>query len=81
MIMSLIIILPLLSASTWFQQDPNIDQMIQNYAKAVNNLSTISLQKTFVKTMITSSLATSSPIIYLSVTTKLAIFIYPDNFP
>ena len=31
MIMSLIIILPLISADTWFNKDPTIDQLISNY--------------------------------------------------
>lgn len=31
MIMSLIIILPLISADTWFNKDPTIDQLINNY--------------------------------------------------
>lgn len=37
MIMSLIIILPLISADTWYNNDPTIDQMMNNYIAIANN--------------------------------------------
>ena len=38
MIMSLIIILPLISADTWFDKDPTIDTMMENYITIARNL-------------------------------------------
>jgi len=38
MIMSLIIILPLLSAETWFNKDPSIDIMMNNYFLVAENI-------------------------------------------
>lgn len=36
--MSLIIILPLISADTWYNNDPSIDQMIENYILVAKTL-------------------------------------------
>jgi flagellar basal body-associated protein FliL len=38
MIMSLIIILPLISASTWFSKDPSIDLMLSSYMQSASQL-------------------------------------------
>jgi hypothetical protein len=38
MIMSLIIILPLISADTWYNNDPTIDQMMDNYVAIAKNM-------------------------------------------
>jgi hypothetical protein len=38
MIMSLIIILPLTTADTWFNKDPTIDQLMENYIELAQNM-------------------------------------------
>jgi len=38
MIMSLIIILPLLSADTWYNKDPTMDQLMENYIYVAKNM-------------------------------------------
>ena len=38
MIMSLIIILPLISADTWFNKDPPIKKLMGNYYTLINNM-------------------------------------------
>lgn len=37
MIMSLIIILPLISAETWFNKDPTVDQLTKSYFDMIDS--------------------------------------------
>jgi len=39
MIMSLIIILPLTTADTWYNKDPTIYQLMENYLQLAQNMS------------------------------------------
>jgi hypothetical protein len=63
--MSLIIILPLISADTWYNNDPSIDQMMQNYINVANNLTDDTAAYYFLKQVLVSSFSMSSPIMYM----------------
>lgn len=80
MIMSLIIILPLISSDTWFNNDPTIDQMMSNYFNIPNNF-TDPLVYEYLCMVLTTSFSMSSPIIYMKVFINNNTYIYPDNFP
>lgn len=55
MIMSLIIILPLISADTWFNKDPSIDQIIGNYLDLANSINDTDTKLLFLKNIIESA--------------------------
>ena len=48
MIMSLIIILPLISADTWFNKDPTIDQQIENYFAMLDTMNKTVVKKVLI---------------------------------
>jgi hypothetical protein len=77
--MSLIIILPLISADTWFNSDPTIDQMMDSYFNIAANL-TEDNRYYFLRQMIASSLPMTSPIMYMSVQIGNHRYVYPDDF-
>ena len=52
MIMSLIIILPLISADTWFKKDPTIDQLMNNYFTLARNANSTNLTKSILVEMV-----------------------------
>ena len=78
MIMSLIIILPLISASTWFSKDPSIDLMLRPYLAAA-----LSEEEahSFLKELILSSFDTTSPIMFLEVNINGSPLKYPGDLP
>lgn len=80
MIMSLIIILPLLSADTWYNKDPTMDQLMENYIYVAKNMTNQTSIASFLELIITVSMTTTSPIIYLQLNTLAANFTYPGNF-
>lgn len=51
--MSLIIILPLISADTWFNKDPSIDQFASSYFSMINS----SIDSTVAKEILTDMIA------------------------
>lgn len=53
--MSLIIILPLISADTWFNKDPSIDQIIGNYLDLANSINDTDTKLLFLKNIIESA--------------------------
>jgi hypothetical protein len=79
--MSLIIILPLISADTWYNNDPTIDQMMQNYIAVANNLPDEGAIYEFLKEFVVSSFSMTAPIMYLQVQIGNKTFTYPDDFP
>lgn len=79
--MSLIIILPFISADTWFNSDPTIDQMMENYISLANNQTDPIQSYYFIREVITTSFSMSSPIMYLYVSIGNNTYIYPDHFP
>ena len=81
MIMSLIIILPLISADTWFNKDPTINQLMDTYANVAQSINDTETQRVFVEHLITASRGTTSPLIDLTLTTPQATFRYPGDFP
>ena len=78
--MSLIIILPLISADTWFDKDPTIDTMMENYITIARNL-TEEESYHFVQQIIKTSNNMSSPIIYLNYILGKKQLNYPGSFP
>lgn len=76
MIMSLIIMLPLISASTWFDKDPSIDLMITPYLETAMTLSEEEAHN-FMKEFIISSFDMTSPIMYLEVKINGKVLKYP----
>lgn len=80
MIMSLIIILPLISADTWFNNDPTIDQMMDSYFEIAANITEIETFD-FLTMIISTSFATNSPILFLTVQINNRTYTYPDDFP
>ena len=80
MIMSLIIILPLISASTWFSKDPSIDLMLPPYLEAATALSEEEAHS-FLKELILSSFDMTSPIMFLDVNINGSPLKYPGDLP
>lgn len=80
MIMSLIIILPLISADTWLNNDPTIDLMMDSYFNIAANMSDIEAQD-YLSMVISTSFATTSPILFLTVQINNRTYTYPDDFP
>jgi hypothetical protein len=80
MIMSLIIILPLISADTWFNNDPTIDQMMGNYFKIAETLTQDSVHD-YLSLIVNSSFSMTSPIIYMTAQIGNRTYTYPDDFP
>lgn len=78
--MSLIIILPLISADTWFNKDPTIDQLMENYLSIAMNITDNATLTYYLSQVVENSFKGSSPIVYMSVTTPLGRYIYPDDF-
>lgn len=80
MIMSLIIILPLISADTWLNNDPTIDLMMDSYFNIAANMSDIEAQD-YLSMVISTSFATTSPILFLTAQINNHTYTYPDDFP
>jgi hypothetical protein len=78
MIMSLIIILPLISADVWFNKDPTIDQLMQNYMKLAHSLNN-SAANSFLKDLIYTACNGSYPVLYIEFPTDDTILEYPGN--
>ena len=63
MIMSLIIILPLISADTWFNQDPTIDQLIHNYFQLAKQVNDTAVAQSILQDMITTAQEGTYPVL------------------
>lgn len=81
LIMSLIIILPLISADTWYNNDPTIDQMMGNYVAIASSLPDDGSAYEFLKEVVVTSFAMTSPIMYMQVTLANRTVTYPEDFP
>ena len=64
MIMSLIIILPLISADTWLNKDPTIGQLMQKYIEFAATLDS-NASKAFLNDMIVTANSSTYPILSL----------------
>ena len=53
--MSLIIILPLISADTWFNKDPTIEQMMGNYFALIDGVTNTTIANTTIVNNITTN--------------------------
>ena len=63
--MSLIIILPLISADTWFNKDPSIDQIIGNYLDLANSINDTDTKLLFLKNIIEAAEEGTYPVLFL----------------
>ena len=63
MIMSLIIILPLISADTWFNKDPTIDQLIDNYFHLASKMNNTELVKEFLQGIVDTAQEGTYPLL------------------
>ena len=79
MIMSLIIILPLISAETWFNKDPTVDQLVENYFSQVKVLNSSEAVVSFLSDMVAAANEGEYPILSLHVTTSIGNFSYPSE--
>ena len=80
MIMSLIIILPLISADTWLNNNPTIDLMMDSYFSIAANMSDNDAFD-YLSMVISTSFATTSPILFLTAQINNRTYTYPDDFP
>lgn len=78
--MSLIIILPLISADTWLNNDPTIDLMMDSYFSIAANMSDNDAFD-YLSMVISTSFATTSPILFLTAQINNRTYTYPDDFP
>ena len=72
--MSLIIILPLISADTWFNKDPTIDQLIENYFSMIDTMNTTAVNKVLID-MVDSAQEGTFPVLDM----KYGNWSYPGN--
>lgn len=78
--MSLIIILPLISADTWLNNNPTIDLMMDSYFSIAANMSDNEAFD-YLSMVISTSFATTSPILFLTAQINNRTYTYPDDFP
>ena len=78
--MSHIIILPLISADTWLNNDPTIDLMMDSYFSIAANMSDNDAFD-YLSMVISTSFATTSPILFLTAQINNRTYTYPDDFP
>jgi hypothetical protein len=77
--MSLIIILPLISADTWFNQDPTIDQLMDNYFKLASTFNNSDLANQFLQDMVDTAQEGYYPLLQLNFSLFNQSWNYPGN--
>ena len=79
MIMSLIIILPLISADTWFNKDPSIEQFSSLYFDMANSSINSTVANEILVSMINSSEEGTYPILDIQYNNGLNYSTYPGS--
>lgn len=80
MIMSLIIILPLISADTWFNKDPTIDQLMDNYMALASSFNDSAVADEFLNELIDTANEGTYPVLELHLQTVNAMLSYPSAY-
>jgi hypothetical protein len=80
MIMSLIIILPLISADTWFNKDPTIEQMMGDYVGLVQGIKGNSTAvREVLQSMVLTAQEGTYPLLKMHMETQFGSFDYPGS--